>query len=215
MAAGVTPAVLLAVVAGVLMGALADRIAARWPAQAGVPRRPVGGRTLLLALIGALALGALAWRWPAPQDQLVLGAWSAALLVLLATDLEQKLLPDAITLPLIPLALVAVLAGVDPLLAGKGQGLASAILAAIGAPALLLVTDRLLRGALGFGDVKLAVSLGLMLGVSRLLAGFLLASIASAVILLALIAARRLTLRSAIPFGPILIGGAWIGALLA
>ncbi len=210
-----TPAVLLAAAVGALLGVLADRISARWPAQPGVPRRAAGGRTLLLALVGALAFGALAARWPEPQDQVLLGAWSAALLVLLATDLEQKLLPDAITLPLIPLTLVAVLAGVDPLLADKGQGLASALLAGIGAPVLLLVTDRLLRGALGFGDVKLAVSLGLFLGVSRLVAGFIVASAASAFVLLALIAARRLTLRSAIPFGPILIAGAWVGALLA
>lgn len=210
-----TPAVLLAAAVGALLGVLADRISARWPEQPGVPRRVAGGRTFLLALVGALAFGALAARWPEPQDQVLLGAWSAALLVLLATDLEQKLLPDAITLPLIPLALVAVLAGVDPLLADKGQGLASALLAGIGAPVLLLVTDRLLRGALGFGDVKLAVSLGLFLGVSRLVAGFILASAASAFVLVALIAARRLTLRSAIPFGPILIAGAWVGALLA
>lgn len=210
-----TPAVLVAALAGALLGVVADRIAARWPVRADIPRRAAGGRTVLLGLVGAVALAALAARWPDPQDQLLLGAWSAALLVLLATDLEQKLLPDAITLPLIPLALVAVLAGVDPLLADKGQALASALLAAIGAPALLLVTDRLLRGALGFGDVKLAVSLGLVLGVSRLLAGFLIASVASAVVLLVLIAARRLTLRSAIPFGPILIAGAWVGALLA
>jgi len=210
-----TPAVLLAAAVGALLGVLADRISARWPEQPGVPRRAAGGRTFLLALVGALAFGALAARWPEPQDQVLLGAWSAALLVLLATDLEQKLLPDAITLPLIPLTLVAVLAGVDPLLADKGQGLASALLAGIGAPVLLLVTDRLLRGALGFGDVKLAVSLGLFLGVSRLVAGFIVASAASAFVLLALIAARRLTLRSAIPFGPILIAGAWVGALLA
>ncbi|MFO1541616.1 MAG: prepilin peptidase [Chloroflexota bacterium] len=210
-----TPAVLVAALAGALLGVVADRIAARWPVRADIPRRAAGGRTVLLGLVGAVALAALAARWPDPQDQLLLGAWSAALHVLLATDLEQKLLPDAITLPLIPLALVAVLAGVDPLLADKGQALASALLAAIGAPALLLVTDRLLRGALGFGDVKLAVSLGLVLGVSRLLAGFLIASVASAVVLLVLIAARRLTLRSAIPFGPILIAGAWVGALLA
>ena len=79
---------------------------------------------------------------------------------------------------------------------------------------MLLVTDRLFGGALGMGDVKLAVSLGLMLGVSRLLAGFLVASVAGAVVLLVLIGLRRLSLKSAVPFGPVLIGAGVIGALL-
>jgi len=79
---------------------------------------------------------------------------------------------------------------------------------------LLLLTDRLFGGGLGMGDVKLSVSLGLMLGVSRLLAGFLVASIAGALVLLLLIVLRRLSLRSAVPFGPILIAAGVIGSLL-
>ena len=64
------------------------------------------------------------------------------------------------------------------------------------------------------GDVKLAVSLGLMSGVSRLLAGFLVASIVGAVVLLVLIALRRLSLQSAVPFGPVLIGAGVVATLL-
>ena len=64
------------------------------------------------------------------------------------------------------------------------------------------------------GDVKLAVSLGLMFGISHLIAGFLLASIGSSVVLVILIGARRLSLRSAIPFGPILIAAGILAGLL-
>jgi leader peptidase (prepilin peptidase)/N-methyltransferase len=79
---------------------------------------------------------------------------------------------------------------------------------------VLLLTDRLFGGALGMGDVKLAVSLGLMLGVTRLLTGFLIATVIGAAILLLLMALGRLGRRSAVPFGPILIGAAVVGMIL-
>jgi leader peptidase (prepilin peptidase) / N-methyltransferase len=199
---------------GAVLGLLADRLAARWPAHADGSIRAVDWRTVLVAAAGALVFGALVLRWTEPRDVLILGAWFAALLVLLATDLDQRLLPDVITLPLIPLTLAVLVVGWDPLLAGKDLGLVSGIAAGIGAPLLLLLSDIVLRGALGAGDLKLAVSLGLMAGVSRLLVGFLVASALSSVVLIALILLRRLGMRSPIPFGPILIAGAFLAALL-
>jgi leader peptidase (prepilin peptidase)/N-methyltransferase len=201
-------------VVGGLYGLGADRLSARWPAHPNGVVRDVDWRTLVVVLASAATLALLLMRWPETQDRVILGIYLGALMVLAATDLDQKLLPDVITLPLIPFALLAVVLGLDPLLAGKDLAIGSALAAGIGAPIVLLVTDRLFGGALGMGDVKLAVSLGLMLGVSRLLAGFLVASIAGAVLLLVLIALHRLSLKSAVPFGPVLIGAGVIGALL-
>ncbi len=45
----------------------------------------------------------------------------------MATDLDQKLLPDVITLPLIVVALVLTLTGLNPLLADKDLPIASAL----------------------------------------------------------------------------------------
>jgi leader peptidase (prepilin peptidase)/N-methyltransferase len=109
---------------------------------------------------------------------------------------------------------VVVILGLDPLLAGKDLGIVSAVVAGIAAPVVLLVTDRLFGGALGMGDVKLAVSLGLMTGITRLVAGFLLATIAGAILLVALMAIGRLSRRSIVPFGPILIAAGVIATLL-
>ena len=211
-----TDPLLLAVGAAVggIFGFGADRLAARWPAHADGGVRRVDWRTVVIVLASAATLALLLERWPGTQDRVILGIYLGGLMVLAATDLDQKLLPDVITLPLIPFALVVVVLGMDPLLAGKDLALVSAVAAGIGAPIVLLVTDRLFGGALGMGDVKLAVSLGLMLGVSRLLAGFLVASIAGALVLVLLIGLRRLSLKSAVPFGPVLIGAGVIGALL-
>ena len=208
-----TPLIVLGIF-GALAGYLSDRLAARWPEHPDGMRRGRDWRTAVLVATGALAFAALAVRWPQPAALAVLVPYFLALLVLMATDLDQRLLPDLITLPLIPAALAVVLAGQDPLLAGKGLGAASGLIAAVGAPAVLAASNLVLRGGLGVGDLKLAVSLGLMSGVSRLVGGFLLASAASSVVLIALLLLRRLSLRSPIPYGPILIAGGMVAALL-
>jgi len=122
----------------------------------------------VVVVAAGATFGALAARWSDPLDFAVLGIYAAALIVLLATDLDQRLLPDLITLPLIGYAalvtLVAPLLGHDlnPLLAGKSSGAVSAVAAAIAAPAVLAISDRLFHGALGRGDLKLSVSIGLI-----------------------------------------------------
>lgn len=69
-------------------------------------------------------------------------------------------------------------------------------------------------GALGLGDVKLLVSVGLMLGFVRELGGLMGAAILVVVVLGLLLATRRITRRSYVPFGPFLIIAAVWGILL-
>jgi leader peptidase (prepilin peptidase)/N-methyltransferase len=212
--------VLAAAVLGALLGLAADRLAARWPAHADGHIRPLDWRSVVVAVAASLTFGGLVARWSDPLDLAVLGIYAAALLLLLATDLDQRLLPDVITLPLMAygtvVSVVAPLLGLqlNPLLAGKELGVVSAIAAAIGAPALLALSDRVLKGALGGGDLKLSVSLGLMCGLTMLLMGFLVATTAFAVVVLVLVASRRITLKTAIPFGPALIGAGIVAFLL-
>jgi leader peptidase (prepilin peptidase)/N-methyltransferase len=201
-------------VTGALLGYFADRLAARWPAHEEARVVAPGWRTWVLAATGGLAFGALALRWPEPTQLVVLAPYFAVLLVLMATDLHRRLLPDVLTLPLIPVAVALLLLGWNPLLASKELAWLSAVAAGIGAPLFLVVTNLIFKGGLGAGDVKLAIGLGLMSGVSRLFTGFLYASAASAIVLVALIATRRLQLRSAIPFGPVLIAGGFLAALI-
>ena len=201
-------------VGGAVWGLVADRVSARWPAHKDGQTRSVDWRTVAVPLAAAAAFAGLAARWSEPRDLVVLGIFFAALVLLLATDLDQRLLPDVVTLPLIPFALVVLLIAWDPLLNGKSLGLVSGLIAALGGPAVLVLTSRLFGGGIGMGDIKLVVSLGLMCGIYLLIAGFLFASIVFAVLLVALLLTRRLGLKSAIPFGPILIAAGIIGALL-
>lgn len=214
---GLSPEVLAVAAAllGGLLGLAADRLAVRWPEhEPGVVARRPDWRTAVVVAAGAALFGGLALRWSEPLDLLLLGIFGAALVVLLATDLDQKLLPDLLTLPLIGYAAVLLVAGLSPLLADRELGLVSGLAAGAVAPLLLWVTDRLLGGDLGGGDLKLAAAVGLLCGVTRFFAGFLVASVGFSVVLLALIALRRVGLRSPVPFGPVLIGAGGLAMVL-
>jgi leader peptidase (prepilin peptidase)/N-methyltransferase len=217
----VTASIIAAALAGAFLGFGADRLAARWPVHDDGAVRAIDWRTLVMVLASATTFGALVGRWTEPSALVVLGIYLAALMVLLATDLDQRLLPDLITLPLIVYAACVTLlppllnAELNPLLADKALGSVSALAAAVVAPLLLAITDRLFRGSLGMGDLKLSVSLGLMCGLTLLFIGFLVATTLFAAVVIVLLVARRISLHTAIPFGPALIGAGVVATLVS
>jgi leader peptidase (prepilin peptidase)/N-methyltransferase len=207
------PAEFAAVAAGIIgaaLGFVADRIAARWPAHEVPGIRGLDWRTVACIAFGALAFAALAGRFEDPLVRAAFGGYFIALVVLFATDLDQRLLPDLLTLPLIPLAFLFALSGLNPLLAGGlSFGLAGAIAAGIVLPGFLYALSIPFgRDSIGLGDVKLLVSVGLMTGLARGFIGLFAAAVAMAVVVIVLLALRRITLKSYVPMGPFLIGGA-------
>ena len=209
----ITPVAVLLALLGAAWGFAADRIGARWPSHEDGHVRPIDWRTPVPIVTGALALFAVTIRFAEPVPALIIGAYLAALVLLLATDLDQRLLPDVITLPAIPLALVAVLAGQDPLVGPAG--LPIAIVVAVAVPLVLaLVALPFGAGAIGMGDLKLLVSVGLLAGPFRLFSGVVYGALLAGVVILVLLVARRITLKTYVPFGPFLIFGAMWGILV-
>jgi prepilin signal peptidase PulO-like enzyme (type II secretory pathway) len=129
------------------------------------------------------------------------------MLVLTATDLEQRRLPHVVLDPLIVLAALFVPfnPAVEPLEALIGAGAAVAFL---GALALVV------RGGLALGDLYLVAPIGLMLGWPSIFTALFAAAFLAAGTSLALLATRRVGMRSYIPFGPFLVGGAVLTLLL-
>ncbi len=200
---------------GFALGVAADRFATRWPEhdEEHPPGRAVDWRTATTALVGAMAFGLLPLRFAGdPLALVVFGAWFATLVVGLATDLDQRLLPDVLTLPVIPVALVYAAAGSNPLV---GTELLAAVIAAVAIPAVLFVPSIPFgAGAFGIGDVKLLAGVGLLAGGSRALSSVVFALVVSGVVLIALLAARRIGRRTYVPFGPFFIIGALWAVLL-
>ncbi|MDX2024736.1 prepilin peptidase [Microcella sp.] len=141
--------------------------------------------------------------------------FAAISIALAAIDFDTHRLPDAIVLPSYPvLALLLTAAAVvtgdveSAARAAAGAGILFAIYFA-----LALISPR----GMGMGDVKLAGVIGMMLGWfgwPALAVGALAAFILGGVVGIGLIVARRASRNTGIPFGPWMLGGAWVGILL-
>ena len=137
--------------------------------------------------------------------ELVLGlAFVTVLVTITLTDLELRIIPNAIVA-------AGALAGIVIVLAFDLGDLGQRALAVgIGAGALLLVVLAYPRG-MGMGDVKLVAMMGIYLGRSlapALLVGFAAGSIVGVAMILREGASAR---KAAVPFGPFLALGGVIG----
>jgi leader peptidase (prepilin peptidase)/N-methyltransferase len=201
--------------AGFVLGLAADRFATRWPEHDDEhpPGRAVDWRTGLTALVGAIGFGLLPLRFGHdPLVMLVFGAWLVTLIVGLATDLDQRILPNWLTLPVIPVALAYALSGANPLV---GSDVALTVIVAAAIPVVLFLPSIPFgAGAFGLGDVKLLLGVGLLVGPERALGTVVFALLLAGLVLVVLLAAKRISRRTYVPFGPFFIIGALWAALI-
>lgn len=199
----------LAALVGLAWGVASDRLAARWPAHPDGSVRQPDWRTPLVAIAGSLAFGATALRFGDASVQLaVVGLYVVALITLFAIDLDQRLLPDVITWPLVAFGVIVFALGASPYVAGSEE-MAFAVAAAIVVPVgLFVLAIPFGAGAIGQGDLKLLAGVALFAGAERLLYGLLVGTFLAGIMVVVLILARRITLRSYVPYGPFLIAGA-------
>jgi len=174
------------------------------------PRYPVVEASAgLLGVIVAYLFGPT---WPMVA---ALG-FSWMLLALTLIDLDHKLLPDSLTLPLLwaGLLLNAGLVGGEPLFATLQ---ASVIGAAAGYLALWSVYQlfKLATGkeGMGYGDFKLLAAIGAWVGWQLLPLVILLSAVVGSVVGIAMIVFGGRSSQTAIPFGPYLAAAGWIALL--
>jgi len=196
----VTPFVAGAGIGFAIVGVIAERLASVWPADEASRRGP-GLRTLLLSAGSAMAGGAVAWRSALPlSGTLVYLAFLAVLVLLAATDLEQRRLPHLLLDPFIVGAIIFVPfnPAISPL---------DAVIGAAAGVGVLGLLGLVVRGGLALGDLYLVAPLGLLLGFPGIIGALFLAALLVAIASLGLLAARRVGLRSYVPFGPFLVVG--------
>ncbi|KXK62894.1 peptidase A24 [Micromonospora rosaria] len=171
--------------------------------------------TVEVALVAALVVAVLVGG--APPVVAALLWWLGWVLPAALVDLAVHRLPDRLTWPAAAgawalLGLAALTgAGATPWLRATAAGLGLGLFFA--ATTLLLG-----RRGFGLGDAKLALGVGLLLGWSgwsTLVTGLLLAFGLSALVSLALLAARRVRWTSHLPFGPFLLLATPAALLLA
>jgi leader peptidase (prepilin peptidase)/N-methyltransferase len=204
--------VALAGIAGAGWGYASDRIAARWPAHEDGSVRPRDWRTWLVVLAGAVSGGATLARFGTDLPALaIVGVYVVALVLLFATDLDQRLLPDVVTLPLIGLAGLAYVTGAGPFVRTTDELLWAAGAAVLIPAGLFVLAIPFGAGAIGQGDLKLLLSVGLLAGALKLFYALAIGALLAGVIVAILVFIRRLTLKSYVPYGPFLIVGTlWV-----
>jgi leader peptidase (prepilin peptidase)/N-methyltransferase len=198
----------IAAAAGLVGGAVAGRglahLLAVIPRGVRLPTRP-----LLIASALITALGAAL---TVDTPRVGLAVWIGLVAVGLgAIDLAVHRMPDALTLPAIPVTLGV--AAVTQLLApGAGsvlRGIAAGVLLFVVFGALSAISSR----AMGLGDVKLVPSLGIAAGFlswSAVLVAVMAAFVLGAAVAVIGIVLRRMSASSRLAFGPYLTLGCWL-----
>ncbi|WP_030623173.1 prepilin peptidase [Streptomyces sclerotialus] len=185
------------------------------PAPTSAVCRGYGPARTAAPLVTAVACALLAAA-AGPRPELAVWLLLAPVAVLLATvDAAVHRLPDVLTLPAAGAA--AALLGAAALVPGHRGSWTGALLGGLGLAAGYFVLFLIRPDGLGFGDVKLALTLGVALGwygwgvlFLGAFAGFLLGSVYG----IGMMIVRRAGRKSAMPFGPFMALGALLGLLL-
>jgi prepilin signal peptidase PulO-like enzyme (type II secretory pathway) len=181
-------------------------------------KKPIGLTAILLELGMALVFALSYWYWPlgftdtAAQVSFVIWLISMVLLAaLFVYDLKWFLLPDKIVFILIGLALL------DAIFRSSLSGENYFIYIALGLIPIAGIYGLLyvISGGkwVGFGDVKLGIFMGIMLGWQKALLVLALANLLGFVVVIPGLLSKKLTRTSKVPFGPFLIAAFFIAGL--
>jgi len=174
-------------------------------------KAPISLRYPLIEITSALVSSIVAWKFgPSWQTACAL-CLSWCLICLSAIDIDRRLLPDAIVLPLLWLGLIISLLDIFT------DSRSSIIGAVIGYVSLWSVFKffKMVTGkeGMGYGDFKLLALFGAWLGWQSLLLVLLLSSLVGSFIGVAMIALCKHDRSVPIPFGPYLSAAGWIAML--
>ena len=183
-------------------------------------RLPISWRYPFVEFLSLLLALAVYWRFVAGADPdapaaglaahfLVYFAFVGTLVVVAGVDLDHKIIPDAVTYPAIPAFFVAglLLRDVAPLdlLLGMAIGYGGVAVTAE------LAYWILKREGMGYGDAKLLMLVGALLGWRAVAFTFLVSPFFGLITVVPILVARRSKIRGVeVPYGPFLVAGALV-----
>jgi leader peptidase (prepilin peptidase)/N-methyltransferase len=169
--------------------------------QAGKCRRCRGcisflypGVELMTGFLFAYSFYMLGWQWELITSLLLV----SMLMIILVSDLKYMIIPNKVMLFFLPFLIVMrIIVPLEPLW--------SSIIGALTGFVLLALIILFSRGGMGAGDMKLFALLGLVLGPGKLLLAFFLSCLLGGVIGMLLFAAKRVSRKQPVPFGPFIV----------
>jgi leader peptidase (prepilin peptidase)/N-methyltransferase len=165
-------------------------------------RAPISSRYPLVEAMTAALFALTALIFGLSIEALAVASLAATLVAAVFIDLDHLLILDVVIAP------AAVIGLLDAVVYGRiGDALLGALVGAAIFGLLFLVT----RGAgMGLGDAKLALVIGLFLGLHLTIAAIAFSFIFGSLLMLPVLAAGSRGRRDAVPFGPFLVLGALV-----
>ncbi|WGL50436.1 A24 family peptidase [Nocardioides sp. BP30] len=197
--------------------ALERMLRAEGPKESYLRVAALPGLALWSAVVGVVADVAIGLRLGDHPVTWVIALLMPVLILLAVVDWRTRLLPRLVVLPVT--AVLVVLALVEWLVGRETDVLVRTLVAGLVARSVFWVLWFIRRAGMGFGDVRLAALLGLVLGrlgwnhwLLGLYGGLVLFGVFG--LTLTIVRRDRATLKRAYPFGPFMIGGTLLGVLL-
>jgi leader peptidase (prepilin peptidase)/N-methyltransferase len=173
--------------------------------QTSIPRR-----VFLVELATAAIFALLYWDYRLSPELGVMIFYACLFIIVFVIDLEHGLILNKVVYPGMVVALLLSLLPQSWLTREiwltqiVKPGIASAALGGAIGFAIPLVIALAYRGGMGWGDVKLALLIGLATGFPQVILALIMGAILGGIVAVALLVARRKKRREAIPFGPFL-----------
>jgi len=166
---------------------------------------PIPQRVVWVELITGLVFAFLWWQYGPTLKLGILSFYYCLLAVILVIDLEHGLILNKIVYPAtgIALIMVTVMAFFTPE-QGLVKDIVSALIGGVVGLVVLLLIALIFRGGMGWGDVKMAGLMGVMVGFPGILAALLLAIIGGGLVAAILLILRVRGRKGTMPFGPFL-----------
>ncbi len=188
-------------------------------------RSKIKAHILIVELFTGLLFAYLVCRYGLSWELSISIVYSLLLLILIVTDIEKMLLPNAVIYPgfvmVLILSMAVMLLHFRPPwsfllpegLAWLNNYLLNVIVGGLTGFILLLMVVIVSRGGMALGDVKLAGLIGLMVGFPMVLVALFVAVILGGLTAIVLLIARRKGKKDPIPFGPFLCLGGMVAML--
>lgn len=130
-------------------------------------------------------------------------------------DFREKRLPNKIVWPLN--IFIAAMLGTHALVSNTMDSYLRALLAGAACFAVFFAMRFFSPNSMGFGDVKLSIAIGLMLGYlswNAVINGIFIGFVAAAIFALIGLATKKLKFKGSLAFGPFMLLGAWVALFL-
>ena len=158
-------------------------------------------RLPLVELVTGTLFGLLFWHFGFSVELAVSLFYGCLFLVITIVDLERGLILNSLTYPAMAVAVVLsliassseIVPSIGSAAAGGGLGLG-----------IFLLIVMISRGGMGFGDVKLAALIGLVVGIPAVITAVLLAVIVGGSVAVVLLITGKRGRKQSLPFGPYL-----------